>query len=281
MSAATMSLQAAPGRQRIPLALLDRMESSRSIDEDNVTRLQASIAKWGLMQSPVVIANGPRFWLCIGNHRCEALVRSGVTDVECLVLPEGTPPQEALVRSLHENHVRHDECLADLMKRITALMDYHGCKSFAEGAKLAGISESKVSKIRYAVDRLAPQALSVIHDHKVGWSVAYEVARRASSPDEQVTWLNDHVRGGLSRDAIAVRSKERTAAAKRAKRPPPPPKPSPIRLRGTVAGVGMQLAISPDTAGGAVVAAMIAATQQLKEHCETGRPFSEFTFQAV
>lgn len=278
MAAATASLSAAPGRQRVPLALLDRMESSRSLDEENVTRLQASIAKWGLMQSPVVVANGPRFWLCIGNHRCEALHRNGEMEVECLVLPEGTPPQEALVRSLHENHVRQEECLPDLMKRLTALMDYHGCKSFAEGAKLAGISESKMSKIRFAVDRLSPQALSVIHDYKVGWSIAYEVARRASHPGEQASWLKAHVRGELPRDAMVEQSKQRTLAAKRAKRTPAQPRPVPIRGRRTVGGVGIQLAISPDTEGNAVADVLTALATQLVEHWKAGRPLSEFAF---
>lgn len=45
--------QMSPQRQRIPLALLDPMDSSHSLDEESIGRLQLSIAAWGLMQPPV------------------------------------------------------------------------------------------------------------------------------------------------------------------------------------------------------------------------------------
>jgi hypothetical protein len=271
-----------PKRLRIPLELLDRMDTCRSLDEDTIARLQVSITAWGLMQSPVAIVSGQRYLLCIGNHRCEALRRLDEVEVDCLVLPEGTSPREALVRSLHENHIRHDESLPDILKRVRALMEFHGCKSFAEGAKLAGISESKVSRIRFALKNLSPQALSVVEAQKVGWGIAYDVAKRAESPEEQAEWLTSHARGEMSRAQIIDQTKQKAAAAKAAKRPtaqvPTALKPQSVRLQGTLDGVSVRLTI-PHTAGGDVVSTVLTTlAHRLVEHCQDQQPLSTFSF---
>jgi ParB-like chromosome segregation protein Spo0J len=234
------------------------------------------------MQPPVVIANGSRFLLCVGNHRCEALRRNGESEVECLVLPENTPPKEALIRSLHENHVRHDEVLVDILKRVTALKEFHGCKSFAEAATLAGLKESKVSKIRFAVDNLSPQAKAVVHEQKIGWSVAYEVAKRADGADEQVAWLASHARGEMNRSAIIEQTKQKAVTAKSAKKAAKKPvtsaTPQPVRLQGKIDGVNVKLVV-PATAGADAVGKVLTAlSHRLAEHCRLERPLSSFSF---
>jgi ParB-like chromosome segregation protein Spo0J len=273
--------EAFPKRQHVPLELLDRMDTSRSLDEETIARLQASIRDWGLMQPLVVIVRGQRYLLCIGNHRCEAMLLLGEKEADCLILPEGTTREEALIRSLHENHVRHDESLPDIMNRLTALKEFHGCKSFAECAKLAGISESKVSRIRFAIKNLSPQALSVVQTHKVGWGIAYEVAKRAESPEEQAEWLTSHARGEMNRAEIIDQSKQKAAAAKVAKRPtaqvPTVLKPRSVRLQGTLDGVSVRLTI-PHSAGGDVVSTVLTTlARRIAEHCEGQQPLYQFT----
>lgn len=274
--------QVSPQRQRIPLALLDPMDSSRSLDEESIGRLQTSIVAWGLMQPPVVIISGSRFILCVGNHRCEALRRNGETEVECLVLPENTPPKEALIRSLHENHVRHDEVLVDILKRVTALKEFHGCKSFAEAAALAGLKESKVSKIRFAVDNLSPQAKAVVHEQKIGWSVAYEVAKRADGADEQVEWLASHARGEMNRSAIIEQTKQKAVAAKSAKKAANKPvslaKPQVVRgkRKRDMVKVGLDYPASVD--GSTVSNVLRELAHDLDEHFKLNRTWSSFSF---
>lgn len=274
--------QVSPQRQRIPLALLDPMDSSRSLDEESIGRLQSSIAAWGLMQPPVVIISGSRFILCFGNHRCEALRRIGETEVECLVLPENTHPKEVLIRSLHENHVRHDEVLVDILKRVTALKEFHGCKSFAEAAALAGLKESKVSKIRFAVDNLSPQAKAVVHEQKIGWSVAYEVAKRAEGAEEQVEWLASHARGEMNRNAIIEQTKRKAVAAKSAKQAAKklatPAKPQLVRgkRKRDMVNVGLDFIASVD--GETVSKVLRELANDMEKHFATHRSWSSVSF---
>jgi hypothetical protein len=269
-----------PQRRRILLNLIDRVQPSRSLNEENVVRLQESIKTWGLMQAVVVIMAGLRYLLCIGNHRCEALLRSGATEVDALVLPEGTTPDEALIRSLHENNVRHDESLPDIMKRVTALKNYHGCQSFAEAADLAGISESQLSKIRFAMETFTPEGLSLIHEHQIGSSVAYEIAKRANGVEEQLEWLAAHARGEMSRDGIVAQSKRKAAAkrtaAKVAKKPMPP-RPRAVKLNGRFNEASVTLVVAAPTDSDASDALTMMA-KQIIEHFEGQRPLSELSF---
>lgn len=282
METTERATQVSPQRQRISLALLDPMDSSRSLDEEHITRLQSSIAELGLMHPPVVIANGSRFLLCTGNHCCEALHRNGEKDVECLVLPENTPPKEALIRSMHENHVRHDESLPDIVKRVTTLKELDGCKSFAEAAALAGLKESKVSKIRLAVDKLSPQAKAIVHEHKIGWSIAYEVAKRAKDADEQVEWLASHARGEMNRSAIIDQTKQKAVAAKSAKQAAKKPAASatPQAVRGKrkrdMVKVGLDFFDSVD--GETVSNVLRDLANDMEKHFTTHRSWSSFSF---
>ncbi len=274
--------QVSPQRQRISLALLDPMDSSRSLDEESIGRLQSSIAAWGMMQPPVVIINGSRFILCVGNHRCEALRRNGETEVECLVLPENTHPKEALIRSLHENHVRHDEVLVDIVKRVTALKEFHGCKSFAEAAALAGLKESKVSKIRFAVDNLSPQAKAVVQEQKIGWSVAYEVAKRAEGAEEQVEWLASHARGEMNRSEIIEQTKQKAVAAKSAKQAAKklgtPTKPQLVRGKRKRDMVNVGLDFIASVEGETVSKVLRELANDMEKHFATHRSWSSVSF---
>jgi hypothetical protein len=271
----------APKRERIPLALIDRMDECRSLDEENVGRLQTSIANYGLMQLAVVIANGARFLLCIGNHRCEALRRNGETEADCLVLPEGTSPEEALVRSLHENNVRHQESLPDTMRRVTALKEFHGCKSFAEAAALAGISESDVSKMGTVMKAFSPRCLSLVHDHGLGTGVTYAIARHAKDEEEQFLWLSEHVRGERTCAAITKQSKQRDAAIKAATKAAKKPRASTAApattLRGARDGIKLRLDVH-DSAGIDRLAAVLTQwANQVVEHCRANKPLANLS----
>ncbi|RCS54863.1 hypothetical protein DTL42_07060 [Bremerella cremea] len=192
---------ATPTWRRVSLSQIDLVENRRPLDEENLRRLEPSIAENGVLQPVGLVAVGNRFLLCIGNHRHEVTKRLGHTEIDALVWPEGTPPEQMLVFSLHENHLRKDESVEDTFKRVTELARYHRC-SFTEAAVHACVTPGTLSKIRKSVGKLCPEALKVARENKIGVAITYEVARRAKTEDEQTAWLKEHAAGRMSRDAI-------------------------------------------------------------------------------
>jgi ParB-like chromosome segregation protein Spo0J len=271
-----------PGPQtlRVPLDKLVPIDGARPLDEENVQRIQHSIAELGLQQFPGAIADGDHFLLIFGAHRVESLRRLGHHDVECRVWPQGTTPQEALLRSLHENHVRRSESLSETMRRVTTLMKHHRCQTLAEGGRLAGLSAATISKLHYAIKHLAPQNLALVHQHRLGISVAYGVAKAAPDSDtEQTELLEAHVNGKMTRDEITKRGQE--AAKPRAKRranAPKVAKPKPLKLKGTINGIGVRLTIPLSAEHEAVRQALVTLAQRLDDHRQQHQPLPEFSF---
>ena len=196
---------ATPTWRRVPQALIDLMDNRRPLDEENLQRLEPSIGKHGLLQPVGVVAVGDRYLLCIGNHRHEVTKRLGHSEIDALVWPEGTTPEQMLVFSLHENNLRKAESLEETLQRVMALAQYHRC-NFSEAAVRGGVTPGTISKIRKSVDVLCPAALQVARDNKIGVAITYEVAKRAKGDDEQIAWLKEHAAGRMSRDAMIKRS---------------------------------------------------------------------------
>lgn len=270
----TSDIQTCTIRKRVPLALIDRPDWARQVDPAVVTRLIESIRAYGLLQPVVLTPNGDRYYCVAGTHRVEALRGANEAEAESLVLPDGTLPQDALACSLHENHVRCDESLSDAMRRVTALMQYHGCKSRAGAARLAGMSESKLSKLWFAVDKLTPQSLAYATEHRVGLSVCYEVARRVASSDDQFAFLKAHVRGEMPRDEIAPASRRRLTSPAKTRRTTP--KSNTLTISGVVNQVRIRLAFSDTLPANAVEGALTSVVNRFREHTST-QPFTTFT----
>lgn len=203
---------APPVGRRIAVDQIDLLTNRRPIDESNRERLAESIEIFGLLQPIGVSQVGSRYLLGFGNHRLAAVKQLGHTEIDALVWPEDTTPQQMLLFSLQENHLRKAESLEDTLQRVTALAQFHRCK-FAEAAELAGISPGSFSKIRTTVDKLCPAALQVARENKIGMAVAYEVAKRAKAPDDQIAWLQEHAAGRMSREAIIKASRGRQSSA--------------------------------------------------------------------
>jgi hypothetical protein len=270
----TLESQARAIRRRVELALIDRPSWARQIDPQTVRRLAASIQAYGLLQPVILVAKRDRFDCAAGNHRTEAERSLDHTGVDALILPEGTPLQDALACSLHENHVRADESLADSVRRLTTYQQYSGCGSRAGAARLAGFSESKASKTFYAVDHLSPKSLAFAAEHQVGVSVCYEIARRASDADEQLAWLQAHVRGQLPRDKIVSTPSRRSA---KAASKPRPPRPKRLTVSGVVNSVCIRLVFAEQTSGGAVVEALSSVIERFRQHVRNDQPPATFS----
>lgn len=192
--------------QRIPIDLLDPLPDTRPLNTVNVERLAQSIPQIGLQHPIHVIANGDRYFIVLGNHRAAATQLSGGDFIDAEVLPEGTTRKELLLRTIHENEVRHDETLAETIDRITKLMEAYDCE-FAEAAKLGQLKGPKASTIQKVINELSPDAMQFVRDHQVGMSIAYEVARRTSNPDTQLDWLTKNAAGEMTRDDITSAGK--------------------------------------------------------------------------
>ncbi|TWT35176.1 putative chromosome-partitioning protein ParB [Posidoniimonas corsicana] len=225
----------APAEPRcVAVELLQPMSLSRSLDDPTIARLQESIRQHGLLQPILVIESGGGYEIVSGNHRTEACRRNGETEIDAIVLPAGTSREDALAKSLHENHVRRDETLPDVMKRVHALASYHKCR-FEEGARLAGVSRSTFSKIQTVLDKLGPRAMAMVAERKIGVSIAYEVAKRAVDHEQQVEWLAAHAAGDMRRDDILAATRPSGATPKR------------LKLALTIDSVRLQLTMPADS----------------------------------
>lgn len=260
---------------------LDHPEDKRCFDQVILDRLGPSIAAVGLLHYPVVVPDGDRFKIAAGNHRVQVLRLGGATHVCCHVLPVGTTPAQALMCSLHENHVRRNESVADTMKRVNALKSYHGCQSFAEAAELAGIDQSTVSKVRRVMRELSPRCLAIVHEHKLGVGICYEIAKRAVSEEEQHEWLQSHVRGEMPRDAIVQEAKKKRAATKRTSartRTPRLPKPPQVRVEAKRDDIDVKLVVLESADGETISAFLTTLAQQILDHYRSQQSLSTFSF---
>lgn len=187
--------------QQIELTQVRKMPTARPLDDDHVETLVGSIKRSGLLQPIGVTPDGDHFLLVAGNHRFAAISRLGLKVIDAVILPGGMAENDLLLRSLHENHIRKDESVEDMLVRIQALAAFEKC-SLSNAAKQAGVSSATLSKIQKIVKSLSAPALELIHKHKIGNAIAYEVARLATSEEQQLEWLDAHSGGQMSREDI-------------------------------------------------------------------------------
>lgn len=195
--------------EQMAIQRIRRMGTARRLDEHHVAVLCDSIKRHGLLQPIIVSPAGEHLRIVTGNHRLAAVTQLGLKTIDAVVLPEGMTESELLVHSLHENHIRKAESIEATLARIQALADYEKC-SLSEAAKLAGISSGTLSKIQKIVKTLSAPALEVVRKHKIGSAIAYEVARLAKDEQQQVTWLQAHADGHMSREEIKQAAAQRS-----------------------------------------------------------------------
>lgn len=188
--------------EQIRLDLIDSLDDARPLVANHVSDLTESIRDHGLLQPVVVIRSGERFIIPIGNHRKAACELAGMSYIEAEIWPEGTDPKSVKVKSLHENHVRHNESVTSTLGRIDGVMEDYQC-DLEEALEKCKIQGPTASKIKTVYDRLCDEARKLLGgDSKIGVSVAYEVAKGTQDPELQVRWLNEHIAGRMTRDAI-------------------------------------------------------------------------------
>lgn len=193
--------------QRVRLDLIDSFDDARPLDEKHVGELADSIREHGMLQPVVVIQDGDRFRIPIGNHRKAAHELLGLKHIEAEVWPEGTDAKTVRIKSLHENHVRRNEGVGATLDRVDGVMKDHDC-DLSEAIRMAKIQGGTASKIKTVYERLCADAKALIQNNKnAGISVAYEVAKGASDPDTQVLWLTEHLAGRMPREAITEAAK--------------------------------------------------------------------------
>ncbi|MCA9178413.1 MAG: ParB N-terminal domain-containing protein [Planctomycetales bacterium] len=222
----------------VPVALLLPLVDARPVCAKNVRAIAESVQRLGLLQPIVVVKDGDRFRIVAGRHRAAAYELLGRVQIEAEVWREGTDPNRIRLLSLHENHVRKDETVQDTLDRLNVVMAEHSC-NLTEAAKLAKIKKGTASKIKTIVEKLAPEAIRIVNETRIGLSVAYEVARGSADAQTQIAWLKSHLAGQMSRDDIieAARSLQRKGKPSKT-----------LKLLASFGGADFQLGL-PDQSG--------------------------------
>ncbi len=179
-------------------------DHDRQRDEENIERLKRSINLLGLFNPITVVPNGQTFYVVAGFHRLAACRRLGHAEINCTVLDESTSEADALAISVAENHVRQNESFSDTVRRLEQIMKLEGC-SFSEAARKSGTNRSFASKCQQCEKKLCPAAKQLINGNrdKLGISIAYQVATKARSREQQIELLQALINGKLTRDGIA------------------------------------------------------------------------------
>jgi len=189
-------------RLEVKELLPDPFQPRKSLDEDALEELSASISRHGLLE-PVLfrLSEHGQIFVVAGSRRLEASRRAGIKQIPGL-LAEGDAAEIALV----ENLVRQDLTCVEEAEAIERLKSSHSYTL----ADLAGIIGRSVSTISEIVS-LTKLPLSIRDecrgDHNIARSILVEIAKLPSENEMQAIY--DRYRsGGVTRSAL--RKKENT-----------------------------------------------------------------------
>ncbi|MEZ6098151.1 MAG: ParB/RepB/Spo0J family partition protein [Pirellulaceae bacterium] len=215
----------------------NRKDLNRPLDDKHVERLMDSIKRHGLRHAITVVAAGEKYEVIAGSHRFEAVKRLGQEYIDATQLDPSTTSAELTEISIAENCVRKDETLSAQLARIDRIMRARGC-SFEEAARRSSIGKATTSKLKKAKLGLCEDAIALVdaNPHKLGISIAYDVARYARSEAAQIEALESILDSTLTRDALVRTLKSGS-----------PPTTKKIKLHLTLEGIAVHLGIPTST----------------------------------
>lgn len=160
-----------PESRNIELDLIDVSPQNvrkTNIDED-IAELAASIAKVGLLQPLVVVKNGERFELIIGQRRLRALRQLRADNKWVAQAParvyEKLDPTKKLILSLTENLERRPLPFKDAVRAVGILYKKYG-KSGPRVAAILGLSPPTIYKY-LRLDKLPDHILDLVESKKI------------------------------------------------------------------------------------------------------------------
>lgn len=151
----------------------DPSQPRRHFDEQKLRELGESIRESGQIQPIVVVKNGDRFTLHVGERRWRASKLLGLATIRALVRASPLEARQALIAQIVENEQRVELTTTELVDAVCELA-HHGLRKVDIARELAK-SPSRVSELLALSE--APAELKAIAD-AVGLSLSYQLLRQ-------------------------------------------------------------------------------------------------------
>lgn len=161
--------------QNIQLNLIDRpAEPDRlSIDPEHIRDLAASIAEVGLLSPIDLCPRGERYEIISGDCRYQAFLALGRTEIPAFI--KEVDAQTLSVVRATENLQRKDLTIIEEARIYRTLHNDHNM-SWDQIAKRTGKTPGNVKR-RYDLLKLPEILTNALHEKKIGYAVAEELAR--------------------------------------------------------------------------------------------------------
>jgi ParB/RepB/Spo0J family partition protein len=188
----------------------NNVRTRRDPEEDR--RLVESVARIGVLQPPGVLPDNLVAW---GNRRVWAAVEAKLKAIPVIRLKKPLSETEFLVHQLAENEVRADLGDPEVYLAVSEVRRLNPKLTNAELAAVVHKDPSMLTRI-FAVDRLIPAAREAFLGGAFGFSIAYEIAKGKTEPDQHQRLLDRQggsSRADMARSARSARPARRPAAA--------------------------------------------------------------------
>jgi ParB family transcriptional regulator, chromosome partitioning protein len=260
----------------LPLDALmpDPAQPRKHFNEEEITRLAASLASRGVLQPLRVLYDEERekYRIIIGESRWRAARIAGLSTVPCLPVKGQPTETDILSDQIIENAVRHNLSPMDLARAIAKLKIL--TKSNSRDLAKYGLSAADVCRAE-ALLTLSLDVQAMVDSGALGESVAYEISRLPDETSQRILAEGASHRR-MTRDQVA----ETVRAAVGKKKVKPKAARLPLRLED---GIFMTVSADRPLTWDAFNAALDRLRKEAKKLCDAGKELSELprSFRAL
>lgn len=197
--------------REIPIGEIDLYSLIRkTIDEERVAGIMASIREVGLLYPPRLVKRGEKYLPADGCHRIVALMKLGKSSVPAFVEEKPFDEAEAIREGLIANTHRSENSPLEKGEAIDRLMKLTGWNATTVAAKL-GLSNATVSRLLSLLGLPEP-IREQVHRGDISLTAACELAK-VENGDARAAMAADVAGGRLTRDALsgAVKNLKKSA----------------------------------------------------------------------
>ena len=165
-----MSLFFNPSKQdkrlvKLPIEkiLPNPMQPRKYFDEDAITSLAASIARYGIIQPVSVRINEGKYELVAGERRLRAAKIAGYTEIPCIIIRAGE--KKSAYIAMTENLQRCDLDIFEEAEAINSLLACSNCTQSALAESLSMSQSALANKLRLL--RFDPEQRDIIRKYRL------------------------------------------------------------------------------------------------------------------
>lgn len=181
--------------RHIPVDDIDVAEENvrKTQAEAGLDTLQRSIEKFGLIQPVVVIPNGGRYSLIVGQRRLLAFRRLGRKTIPALVADRMEPNLRMMV-SFWENILRRRLPYEDTVELCNALFERHSGSKLDRIRKISDdLGVSQATAATYLAHRLVPDKVrKMVSDGSLPMDIAYRISSAHFPNTDKITAIAGH-----------------------------------------------------------------------------------------